>query len=78
MSDYQLKLKVVDALNTLSEQDVVSNVETTNAINTFFDETEKNRGLVKITQHKVLDELVAKYGELVVYSSIVNKILTSK
>ena len=78
MKDYQLKLKVVDALNTLSEQDVVANVETTNAINTFFEDTEKNCGLVNITQHKVLDELVDKYGELVVYSSIVNKILTSK
>ena len=78
MKDYQLKLKVVDAINTLSEQDVVANVETTNAINTFFEDTEKNRGLVNIKQYKVLDELVDKYGELVVYSSIVNKILTSK
>lgn len=76
MKDYQLKLKVADALNTLSEQDVVANVQTTNAINTFFEDTENNRGLVRITQHKVLDELIDKYGELVVYSSIVNKILT--
>ncbi len=64
------KMKAVEALKTLCEDDVL---DSTKAIETLFEGADTNRGLVTASQQKVLDDLVDKYGELAVFSTIVSK-----
>lgn len=68
-------MKAVEALKTLCEDDVLVILNSTKAIENLFvdDVVDTNKGLVPASQHKVLDDLVDKYGELVVFSAIVSK-----
>ena len=79
MSDkeFKLKLKVVDALNSLCEQDVFNIEENVNAINSFFDNlsSDENKGLVPLSKQKNLDDLVDEYGETTIFVTLVNKML---
>lgn len=75
MEKHNLKKRVVDVLNNLTEGDVDLILEYTQAINDFFeDETGANKDLVSATQHHNFDELVDKYGESVIYATLVNKL----
>lgn len=73
LEQHKHKMKAVEALKTLCEEDVVSVLDSTKAIEDLFDNIDTNKGLVPASQHKVLDDLVDKYGELVVFSVIVSK-----
>ena len=67
------KMKAVEALKTLCEDDVLVILDSTKAIENLFEDVDTNKGLVPASQHKVLDDLVDKYGEIVVFSTIVSK-----
>ncbi len=67
------KMKAVEALKTLCEDDVLVILDSTKAIENLFEDVDTNKGLVPASQHKVLDDLVYKYGELVVFSAILSK-----
>lgn len=75
--DYKLKQKVVEALNTLCEQDVFDIEENVNAITNFFDNIgeNENRGLVQLSKQKTLDDLVDEYGETTIFVVLVNKMM---
>ena len=79
MSDkeFKLKRKVVEALNSLCEQDVFDIEENVNAINSFFDNlsSDENKGLVPLSKQKNLDDLVDEYGETTIFVTLVNKML---
>ena len=67
------KMKAVEALKTLCEDDVLVILDSTKAILNLFEDVDTNKGLVTASQHKVIDNLVDKYGELVVYRTILSK-----
>ena len=75
--DYKLKQKVVEALNTLCEEDVFDIEENVNAITNFFDNIREdgNRGLVQLSKQKTLDDLVSEYGETTIFVVLVNKMM---
>lgn len=75
--DYKLKQKVVNALNTLCEEDVFDIEENVNAITNFFDNIREdgNRGLVQLSKQKTLDDLVSQYGETTIFVVLVNKMM---
>lgn len=75
--DYKLKQKVVNALNTLCEEDVFDIEENVNAITNFFDNIREdgNRGLVQLSKQKTLDDLVSEYGETTIFVVLVNKMM---
>lgn len=75
--EYKLKQKVVDALNSLCEQDVFDIEENVSAITNFFDNIseDENRGLVPLSKQKNLDALVDEYGETTIFVTLVNKML---
>ena len=66
-------MKAVEALKTLCEDDVLVILDSKKAIGNLFEDVDTNKGLVPASQHKVLDDLVYKYGELVVLSAILSK-----
>lgn len=68
------KMKVVEALKTLCEDDVLITLDSTKAIENLFEDVDTNKGLVPASQQKVLDDLVDKYGELVVLTAILSKV----
>lgn len=68
------KMKVVEALKTLCEDDVLITLDSTKAIENLFEDVDTNKGLFPASQHKVLDDLVNKYGELVVLTAILSKV----
>ena len=67
------KMKAVEALKTLCEDDVLVILDITKAIENLFEDVDTNKGIVPASQHKVLDDLVYKYGEIVVFSAILSK-----
>ena len=67
------KMKAVEALKTLCEDDVLVILNSTKAIENLFVDVDTNKGLVPASQHKVLDDLFDKYGEIVVLYTIVCK-----
>lgn len=75
--DYKLKQKVVEALNTLCEEDVFDIEENVNAITNFFDNIgeNENKGLVPLSKQKTLDDLVSQYGETTIFVVLVNKMM---
>ena len=73
LNQHKHKIKVVEALKTLCEDDVLVILDSTKAIVNLFEDIDTNKGLVPASQHKVLEDLVDKYGEPVVFSAIVSK-----
>lgn len=75
--DYKLKQKVVEALNTLCEEDVFDIEENVNAITNFFDNIgeNENKSLVPLSKQKTLDDLVSQYGETTIFVVLVNKMM---
>ena len=67
------KMKAVEALKTLCEDDVLVILDSTKAIGNLFEDVDTNKGLVTASQHKVIDNLVDKYGEPAVFYTIVSK-----
>ena len=67
------KMKAVEALKTLCEDDVLVILDSKKAIGNLFEDVDTNKGLVPAIQQKVIDDLVDKYGELVVLYTIVSK-----
>ena len=66
-------MKAVEALKTLCEDDVLVILDSTKATKNLFVDVDTNKGLVPAGQHKVLDDLVDKYGTHAVFSTIVSK-----
>ena len=67
------KMKAVEALKTLCEDDVLVILDSTKAILNLFEDVDTNKGLVTASQHKVIDNLVDKYGEPAVFYTIISK-----
>ena len=67
------KMKAVEALKTLCEDDVLVILDSTKAIGNLFEDVDTNKGLVPASQQQILDDLVDKYGELVVFRAILSK-----
>lgn len=67
------KMKAVEALKTLCEDDVLVILDSKKAIGNLFEDVDTNKGLVPASQQQVLDDLVDKYGELVVLTAILSK-----
>ena len=67
------KMKAVEALKTLCEDDVLVILDSTKAIENLFEDVDTNKGLVPASQQQILDDLVDKYGELVVFRAILSK-----
>ena len=67
------KMKAVEALKTLCEDDVLVILDSKKAIGNLFEDVDTNNGLVPASQQQVLDDLVDKYGEPVVLTAILSK-----
>ena len=75
--EFKLKQKVVDALNSMCEQDVFDIEENVNAINSFFYNlsSDENKCLVPLSKQEYLDDLVDEFGETTIFVALVNKML---
>lgn len=73
LEQHKHKMKAVEALKTLCEDDILSILDSTKAIEDLFDNVSTTKDLIPADQIEVIDELLNKYREYIVFSAIVSK-----